>query len=218
MAETLLIAVLAVIGIRILKFLTILITSFFVKPVNDELQTAKAMDEVIKNLKNEIVIPMETRDLVITTLESIGYNTEIDEEDNICFKYQGATFLIDADNNYSGITIWLKDAFTTILDEMDIVQEAINCANFNPFVKYIYVRDEEHNTISVQLKTELIFIPEIPNLELYLDTIIGEFYSSYKNIFKKELERLREKRSIFKSNRPYRFKHKKIISLLLFNQ
>ena len=48
---------------------------------------------------------MKTRDLVIETLKKIGCQPEVDDKDNICFKYQGESMYVSADNNFKFVTI-----------------------------------------------------------------------------------------------------------------
>ena len=43
---------------------------------------------------------MKTRDLVIETLKKVGCQPEVDDKDNICFKYQGESLYVSADNNF----------------------------------------------------------------------------------------------------------------------
>ena len=48
---------------------------------------------------------MKTRDLVIETLKKVGCQPEVDDKDNICFKYQGESLYVSADNNFKFITM-----------------------------------------------------------------------------------------------------------------
>ena len=50
----------------------------------------------------------KTRNLVISTLKEIGCQPEIDDEDDICFKYQNEDFFINSDND----TAWLWKPFS----------------------------------------------------------------------------------------------------------
>ena len=76
---------------------------------------------------------MKTRDLVIETLKKIGCQPEVDDKDNICFKYQGESMYVSADNNFKFVTIW--DPWWIVMDLKDqdanLLKEAINMVNLS---------------------------------------------------------------------------------------
>ena len=160
------------------------------KQIDESMQ--KSEEESLKEYKQTIRSRMERRKLVMDVLYEIGCIPEIDDEDYICFKYQGAEYSIDADNNYAMITIWCFGVYITEIEELSIVQEAINETNLNSFAKYIYAVNESH--VRVHTKSQISFIAQIPELEKYLRIILEEVFASYKEVFQKEIEHLKMKR------------------------
>lgn len=156
---------------------------------NEEIQISE--EEALKEYKASIRQNMERRKLVLDVLQGIGCVPEIDEEGSICFKYQGSEFTIDADDNYKAISIWLLWAAEFSLGELDIVKEAINDVSFKSYICCVWKIDEESSKVSIHLKTIILFISEIPDIENYLTSILNGFFSLYHNQFEKRMEELR---------------------------
>ena len=124
-----------------------------------------------------------SRDLFLDTLTKISCPYQIDEEDNsICFEYHGETFYAEADNEQSYINIyyysWGEIALENVEDigETSAIRKAINEANWKNRVTTVFTVDEEERTMNVHGKSEILFIPEIPNLENYLLTELSRFF------------------------------------------
>ena len=89
----------------------------------------------MRSLLNDKIVDMaidaednKTRNLVIKTLKEIGCQPEVNDEDDICFKYQGEDFFIDADNRVPFITLWKIFGVPLTID-VNIMKEAINQTN-----------------------------------------------------------------------------------------
>lgn len=96
----------------------------------EQSEYAKTNDAIDKAIDAE---DNKTRNLVISTLKEIGCQPEVDDEDRICFKYQGEEFFIDADNNYQFVTLWDTWWLCVDLDNANVenLKEAINLNNIN---------------------------------------------------------------------------------------
>jgi len=124
-----------------------------------------------------------SRDLFLDTLTKISCPYQIDEEDNsICFEYHGDTFYAEADNEQSYITIYYYSWGEVDLEDIEdigetaAIRKAINEANWKNRVMTVFTIDEEEKIMNVHGKSEILFIPEIPNLENYLITELSRFF------------------------------------------
>lgn len=137
-----------------------------------------------------------SRDLFLKTLTKIGCQYELSEEesDRIFFAYQGENFIVDARNDWHFIHIW--DTYWGKIELYDIdessrLRRAINTANLNSAVMTVYTIDEEGKTMDVHCKRNILFIPEIPEIDQYLRVELSEFFRAHQ-IVGNEMARLRE--------------------------
>ena len=91
------------------------------------------------------------------------------------------------------ITIW--DYWWSGFDLYDIdtlsrVKRAINDANIKAPVTTVYSIDEEDGKVGVHSCKRMLFIPQIPNLEDYLQATLAEFFHVHRYI-KTSLEMIR---------------------------
>lgn len=132
---------------------------------------------------------MKTRDLVVDTLTKVGCQPEIDDKDNICFKYQGESMYVSADNNFNFITIW--DPWWIALDLTDpdvaLVKEAINMVNVDiPLVNVVYSVDEENGKFGVHTRCDSVFMDQLPELDGLVKSLLEHFFLAHdrlKNAF-----------------------------------
>lgn len=158
-------------------------------------------EECVKNdNKTKTIEDMEekegSRDLFLKTLTKIGCQYELSEEesDRIFFAYQGENFIVDARNDWHFIHIW--DTYWGKIELYDIdessrLRRAINTANLNNAVMTVYTIDEEGKTMDVHCKRNILFIPEIPEIDQYLRLELSEFFRAHQ-IVGNEMARLRE--------------------------
>lgn len=128
---------------------------------------------------------MKTRDLVIETLKQIGCQPEIDDKDNICFKYQGESFFVSADNNIKFITIWDPWWFAMDLRNPDVIplKEAINLINNNmPLVHVIYSVDQKGGRIGIHSRCDSLFIEEVPLLNDLMKSLLEHFFNRTQSL------------------------------------
>ena len=134
--------------------------------------------------------------MFLKTLTKIGCQYELSEEesDRIFFAYQGENFIVDARNDWHFIHIW--DTYWGKIELYDIdessrLRRAINTANLNNAVMTVYTIDEEGKTMDVHCKRNILFIPEIPEIDQYLRVELSEFFRAHQ-IVGNEMARLRE--------------------------
>ena len=122
-----------------------------------------------------------TRDLVINTLKEIGCQPEVDDDKDICFKYQNEDFFIDANNRTAFIIIWSNFGSLSLNDpDINILKDAINQTNMDGRVTLAYFINNEENTITVYCKHYLPFVHEIPSIQEYLRSNLDNFFWTHQ--------------------------------------
>jgi len=147
-----------------------------------------------------------SKQLVIETLKDMRCISKI-EGNRIMFIYQGESFHIIADDEHRFITIWSTCSEHLNLDDEDInfLKEAINITNINFITTILYSVDKEANILGVHYKLEILFIPQIPDIKLYLASMLDEIFIVKREIHR-QFDSLRVKSD--NSNKKYRWKVK----------
>ncbi len=149
------------------------------KEKSDYEKMNEAINEAVNKEDNQ------TRNLLLRTLKNIGCQYEVEE------------FLIEASNESAFIMIW--DLWWSGLDldssDVDKLKRAINETNLKSSLTTLYSIDEEDNKIGLHSKCNVLFIAEIPNIELYLKANLESFFTMHQ-IMKKEFDNLQEKQDI----------------------
>lgn len=146
-----------------------------------DMETTKAIAmDIKKDETAEVVKTIGTRDLFLETLTKMGCQYEIDEEDNqIRFMWQGGHFTADAQNDYAFVVVWYLywDEYELYdIDSLSRVKRVINDANINYNINVIYSVNEAGSTFHVHSKKHFLFISQIPDIEGYLQSILGQFF------------------------------------------
>lgn len=140
------------------------------------------MNEAIKAAMSEE--DNQTRNLLIKTLEDIGCQPEIDNDNSIIFKYQGEEFKIDASNDNS--IIWIYNVAWTGIETNDIdadfLKQAINKANENSAITNLYTINEEKGFIAAHCQIMIYFAYNIPNYKEYLKSILDGFFMAHQQV------------------------------------
>lgn len=128
---------------------------------------------------------MGTRELLMDTLKRWGCQYSVDENDRIVFKYQGENFVAYTSNKSRMIHIW--DYLWYEHDLYDIeglsrLKRAINEANANSSVTTIYHIDETEGKVNVHSHRMFLLIPQIPEIENYLHTMLDEFFHVHQHV------------------------------------
>lgn len=108
------------------------------KEQSEYAKTNVAIDKAIDAEDNK------TRNLVISTLKEIGCQPEVDDDNDICFKYQNEDFFINADNRTAFIIIWSNFGSLSLNDpDINILKDAINQTNMDGRVTLAYFINNE---------------------------------------------------------------------------
>ena len=122
---------------------------------------------------------MRTKDLLIGLLAKLGCQYEIDKNERINFKWQGGIFTADAANDCAFVVVWYLSWAEYELYDIDTisrVKRAINEANINYNIDTVYSVNEAGSTFDVHSKKHFLLINQIPNIEDYLEVILGQFF------------------------------------------
>ena len=134
-------------------------------------------------------------ELVLSTLRKIGCDYEIEQRGNINwirFIFQGEHFTIDCndDNYYINIydTWWYEISIYSDIEEIADLHKVINIVNRQANCTLIYTVNEESELIGVHSKINMLFISQIPELNLYLKSAFSEFFKVQRSVLT-ELEK-----------------------------
>ena len=121
--------------------------------------------------------------IVYSSLRKLGceYETEIvDDITWITFKYQGAKFLISCCDGCKVATAyypwWYALSIYSDLEDIANLQQAINKANQFGSCTLFYETNKESEQIGVYSKSIMLFIPEIPKIDIYLKSVLEDFF------------------------------------------
>lgn len=121
---------------------------------------------------------INTRQLVLNTIEHIGSEPKGTEEDRIRFEYQGVTFLMEAVDDCIFVNLiwpWCYSFSKFDIDEFSRVRQVVNEINSSGFASVFYgITDSDD--VAVHIKKHFLFVPQIPELENYLKLMLDNFF------------------------------------------
>lgn len=171
-------------GLIVLGLILIVAAYFFgrigfaVEENKEQSEYAKTNDAIDKAIDAE---DSKTRNLVISTLKEIGCQPEIDDEDDICFKYQNEDFFIKADNDTAFIIIGSGFGSLSLNDpDINILKEAINQTNMDGRITLVYSINNGENIITVFCKHYLPFVQGMPSIQEYLRSNLDNFFWTHQ--------------------------------------
>lgn len=148
-------------------------------------KTSDMKKDEIKVTNEGVQIELGARDLVMHVLTQIGCQYTIDDDDEICFRYQGETFYIRASNEYSCITIWDYGWLQCELNDVErfsLIKSAINVANWRTDTITFYSINEAGGTAAVHCKKSILFQPQIPDIEVYFCAMLDDIFNTHRFI------------------------------------
>lgn len=109
------------------------------------------------------------------------------DEHHIYFKYQGETFLVIAKRDMKWVNIydlwWYSLSGYNDIEEFSILRKLINEENKNGSYIVFYTINDENEQIGVHTKKNVLFIPQIPDIDQYLISVLQYFFETKRNIF-----------------------------------
>ena len=131
--------------------------------------------------------PPHTRDLCIELLKQLNCEVSVEEEDEnrLCFQYQGELFVIDTSNESFFIDIWDPRWYIVPLDDleqMSNVRKAINTINNYSGTTIVYSIEEEGQKFVLHSKRQCILTKEIPHVKEYLRALLNDFFTVHNRL------------------------------------
>ena len=134
-------------------------------------------------------------ELVLSTLRKRGCDYEIEQRGNINwirFIFQGEHFTIDCNDENYFINIydtwWYEISIYSDIEEIADLHKVINIVNRQANCTLLYTVNEETELIGVHSKKNMLFISQIPELDLYLKSAFSEFFKVQRSVLT-ELEK-----------------------------
>ena len=126
--------------------------------------------------------PPRTKDLCIELLKQLNCEVSVAEEDEnrLCFQYQGELFVIDASNESFFIDIWDPRWYIVPLDDleqMSNVRKAINTINNYSGTTIVYCIEEEEQKFVLHSKRQCILPKDLPNVKEHLSALLNDFFT-----------------------------------------
>lgn len=150
--------------------------------------------EMVNQETTKVTESMGTRNLVFDTLSKMGCQYTIGDDDSIAFTFQGERFVIYASDDCLMIDIWdyLWEAYELYdIDGLSHLKRAINEANARAAVTTVYTISESKSSVEVHCHQKLLFIPQIPSIEDYLQAMLANFFRVH-HFIAAELEKVKE--------------------------
>lgn len=140
--------------------------------------------------------------LVQSTLRKIGCEPEMEAKENtthVFFTYQGERFTIECNDSCKFIVIydtwWHELSTYSEVEEIADLHKTINVANQYAGCTVIYTVNQEMERIGVHSRRNVLFIPQIPDIDQYLMSVLNDFFKVQRFVLA-ELEKckVREER------------------------
>lgn len=120
--------------------------------------------------------------MCIELLKQLNCEAAVAEEDenSLCFQYQGEHFIINASSESFFIDIWDPWWLIVPLDDLEQisnVRKAINTINNYSGTTIVYCIEEEGQKFVLHSKRQCILTKEIPHVKEYLSALLNDFFT-----------------------------------------
>ena len=133
--------------------------------------------------------------LVLGTLRKIGCEPETETKENtthVFFTYQGERLTIECNDSCKFIVIydtwWYELSTYSEVEEIANLHKTINVANQYANCTVIYTVNQEMEQIGVHSRRNILFIPQIPDIDHYLISVLNDFFKAQRFVLT-ELEK-----------------------------
>lgn len=137
--------------------------------------------------------------LVQSTLRKIGCELETETKENtthVFFTYQGERFTIECNDSCKFIVIydtwWHELSTYSEVEEIADLHKVINLANQLASCTLLYTVNQEAEQIGVHSRRNILFIPQIPDIDHYLISVLNDFFKAQRFVMT-ELEKCKVK-------------------------
>ena len=136
-----------------------------------------------------------TRTSLMVALRKLNLQYEFDDNQNFIVTYQGEHFRLIAENEHAWIHIqdcwWYQESLDDI-DNLALLHRAVNECNIRDVNKIVYTYNQEEHEVGIHTLRDLLWLPQIPDSEQYLQTTFDTMLRSH-HFFFRMMENLRRK-------------------------
>lgn len=134
-----------------------------------------------------------TRTSLMVALRKLNLQYEFDDDQNFLVTYQGERFRLIAENGHAWIHIqdcwWYQESLDDI-DNLALLHRAVNECNIRDVNKIVYTYNKEEREIGLHVLREILWLPQIPGSDQYLQTTFDTMLRSH-HFFFRMMENLR---------------------------
>lgn len=128
-----------------------------------------------------------TKELVLQTLMSMGCEYKEENYTTIQVRFQGRTFIVDANNGNAFIRVifpWWYEFPMEDVEEFARVQRAINeVKTISGLCAYpLYTVNKENSLVGIHSKCAVIFVEQIPEIAQYLTHIFEDHFTLQREL------------------------------------
>ena len=158
----------------------------------EEVQPEEITDENMEQM--DIQLPdATTRTSLMVALHKLNLQYDFDEDQHFVVIYQGERFRLIAENGHAWIHIqdcwWYQESLDDI-DNLALLHRAVNECNIRDVNKIVYTYNKEEREIGLHVLREILWLPQIPDLDQYLQTTFDTMLRSH-HFFFRMMENLR---------------------------
>ena len=158
----------------------------------EEVQPEEITDENMEQI--DIQLPdATTRTSLMVALHKLNLQYDFDEDQHFVVTYQGERFRLIAENGHAWIHIqdcwWYRESLNDI-DNLALLHRAVNECNIRDVNKIVYTYNKEEREIGLHVLREILWLPQIPDLDQYLQTTFDTMLRSH-HFFFRMMENLR---------------------------
>ena len=129
----------------------------------------------------------DTQELVCEVLTKLGCQYEVDKDkEEIKFLFQGGAFIVHTSENSLWIEIYYLAWLEHDMDDIDgyaDLRRIVNEANKYPNVVTVYTIDNNQNKVVLHSYVQILFVSQIPHLELYLKGVLEGFFKNCNYVY-----------------------------------
>lgn len=168
-----------------------------VKSKKDKVMNEDVYDDIPEVERDNIpeAVDPETKQLLVDTLEKLKLEAKVDEDfkEFVMTDFQGEHFRIKIENK-KFIEVQDLHWYEALLDNLDnllIIHKAMNWINMTTSCRMVYTIDDDENKVNLHTQTTLLWIPEIPEIDQYLEATL-RYMLQVKSIFYSTMEKIRQ--------------------------
>ena len=151
------------------------------KVIADEIRTYKSK---LHQPTDRIIV--DGRQLLESVLKRMELNFGYDEDNNVIFKIDGDWFRIltsdDAKFLFLQQICWYEAPLNDI-ENLELIKRAVNYLNRTTTIKYVYSYNDEQNTVTLHSMIDMLWIPEIPDIDQYFLVALSNLTKSHRGLY-----------------------------------